>query len=64
MRRIQKVREPFDTFVADLRNLIRTYEYHVDECDNLLPDQIMLGITSDAVREKLFYADGDEMKLT
>ena len=62
-----KVGEPFDTFATDLRNLISTCEYHVDERDNLLRDQIVLGVlgnTSDAVREKLFYADGGEMKLT
>ena len=64
MKRIQKVGEPFDTFVTDLRNLIRTCEYHVDERDNLLRDQIVLGISSDCVREKLFYADGGEKKLT
>ena len=64
MKRIQKVGEPFDTFVTDLRNLIRTCEYHVDERDNLLRDQIVLGISSDSVREKLFYADGGETKLT
>ena len=63
-KRIQKVGEPFDTFVTDLRNLIRTCEYHVDERDNLLRDQIVLGISSDSVREKLFYADGGETKLT
>ena len=64
MKCIQKVGEPFDTFVTDLTNLIRTYVYHVDERDNLLRDQIVLGITSDGVREKLFYADGGEKKLT
>ena len=64
VKRIQKVGEPFDTFVTDLRNIIRTCEYHVDERDNLLRDQIVLGISSDCVREKLFYADGGETKLT
>ena len=38
--------------------------YHLDERDNLLRDQIVLGISSDCVREKLFYADGGETKLT
>ena len=54
MKRLQKVGENFDTFVTDLRNIIRTCEYHVDERDNLLRDQIVLGISSDCVREKLF----------
>ena len=27
MQRIQKIGEPFDTFVTDLRNIIRTCEY-------------------------------------
>ena len=62
MKRIQKVGEHFDTFVTDLKNLITTCEYHVG--DNRLREQIVLGITSDAVREKLFYADGGETKLT
>ena len=56
--------EPFDTFATDLRNLIQTCEYHVEERENLLRDQIVLGISSDSVREKLFYADGGEAKLT
>ena len=47
-----------------MRNIIRTCENHVDERDNLLRDQIVLGISSDCVREKLFYADGGETKLT
>ena len=63
MKRIQKVGEPFDTFVTDLRNLISTCEYHVEERDNLLREQIVPGIMSDAVREKLVYADGGETKL-
>ena len=64
MKRVQKVGEPFDTFATDLRNLIQTCEYHVEERENLLRDQIVLGISSDSVREKLFYADGGEAKLT
>ena len=56
--------EPFDSFVTDLKNLISTCEYHVEERGNLLRDQIVLGITSNAVREKLLYADGGETKLT
>ena len=51
-KRIQKVGEHFDTFVTDLKNLITTCEYHVDQRDNLLRDQIVLGITPDAVRGK------------
>ena len=64
MKRVQKVGEPFDTFATDLRNLIQTCEYHVEERENLLRDQIVLGISSDSVREKLFYADDGEAKLT
>ena len=64
MKRVQKVGVPFDTFATDLRNLIQTCEYHVEERENLLRDQIVLGISSDSVREKLFYADGGEAKLT
>ena len=64
MKRVQNACQSFDTFVTDLRNIIGTCEYHVDEHDNLLRDQIVLGITSDAVREKLVYADGSETKLT
>ena len=64
MKRIQKLGEPFDTFVTDLRNLIRTCENHVYVRDNLLRDQIVLGITSEAVREKLFYPDSGETKCT
>ena len=64
LKRVQNACQSFDTFVTDLRNIIGTCEYHVDEHDNLLRDQIVLGITSDAVREKLVYADGSETKLT
>ena len=64
MRRHQRASEPFDTFLTDLKNLISTCEYHPEERENLLRDQIVLGTVSDSVREKLFYADGGELKLT
>ena len=43
----------FDAFLTDLKNLISSCKYRVNERDNILRDQILMNITLNTVREKL-----------
>lgn len=52
--RVQLANESFDNFLASLRNLIATCNFHADEKDKALRDRIVFGIQSEAVREELF----------
>ena len=51
-RRSQTESESFDTFVADLRRLVKTCEYGV-LADSIITDRIVMGIHDDATRERL-----------
>jgi len=51
-RRQQEPGETFDTFVGDLRRLVRTCEYGPVE-ESTIRDRIVLGIRDDATRKKL-----------
>lgn len=60
LKRKQQAGESFECFLADLTNLIGTCAYNVAERDNILRDQIVMGVYSNTVREKLL----DQEKLT
>lgn len=51
-RRQQEPNENFDTFLSDLRRLIRTCEYGNQE-DSIMRDRVVIGIRDDATRKKL-----------
>ena len=61
MKIIQKVGVPFDTELQQIFMLINVIFARSNE---ICHDHILLGSMSDTVREKLFYADGGETKLT
>ena len=54
-RRQQEPGESFDTFVGDLRRLVRTCEYGTVE-ESAIRDRIVLGIRDDATRKKLLQS--------
>jgi len=60
LKRRQAGGEKFEVYLAELKNLISTCQYHPSENDKILRDQIVTGIHSNAVREKLL----DQDKLT
>jgi len=51
-RRVQEAGEKFDSFLADLRRLVRTCDYENLE-DSIIRDRIVMGIRDDATRRKL-----------
>jgi len=51
-KRQQEPGESFDTFLGDLRRLVRTCQYGAVE-DSAIRDRIVLGIRDDATRKKL-----------
>lgn len=57
--RVQLTNEPFDKFLAALRNLISACNFHDGEKDKALRDRIVFGIQSKAVREELFNVPDD-----
>ena len=60
-RREQDAAEPFDSFVADIRRLIRTCEYGVIE-NSIIRDRIVMGIRDDATRRKLLQTRQLDLK--
>lgn len=54
--RKQEVDEPFESFYADLRKLIKSCEFE-DQEEKLLKTQIVLGINSKNVQERLLRED-------
>ena len=53
LQRRQQQGETFDSFYTDLLRLVESCGYHQDERRKIIRDQIVMNITSDAVREKL-----------
>ena len=51
-RRLQDANESFDTFLADVRRLIKSCEYGTLE-ESIIRDRIVMGINSDTTRRKL-----------
>jgi hypothetical protein len=60
-RREQDAGEPFDSFVADIRRLIRTCEYGAIE-NSIIRDRIVMGIRDDATRRKLLQTRQLDLK--
>jgi hypothetical protein len=56
-RRQQEPGETFDTFVGDLRRLVKSCDYGSME-DSIVRDRIVLGIRDDATRKKLLQTRG------
>ena len=49
----QEQGETFESFLTDLKNLVSSCGYPVEEKSKVLHDQIVMGVVSNAVREKL-----------
>ena len=60
-RRNQDTSESFDTFLGDIRRLIRTCEYG-DLGNSILRDRIVMGIRDDATRRKLLQTRKLDLK--
>lgn len=45
--------KPFDAFYSNLLELVETYGYHAEEKLNIICDQMVINIQSDAIQEKL-----------
>lgn len=54
--RNQKEGEPFDSFLQEIKNLIKTCEYG-DQQEEILKDRIVIGIADKKIQEKLLYFD-------
>jgi hypothetical protein len=55
-KRHQKPGEPFDAWLVELRSMVKSCNYGTEAVVNsILRDQIVLGVASDPVREKLLY---------
>ena len=52
--RQQKVGEKFDTYLIDLKTLIKDCEYG-ELADSLLKDRIVCGIIDDKVRKSFYF---------
>lgn len=59
-QRIQKAGETCDTFVTDLRNLVKNCTY--DKPNEMVRDRIVAGISSSEIREKLLTT-GDDLTM-
>lgn len=58
-KRHQQPGEPFDSWLVELRSLVKSCNYENEATvSSILRDQIVLGVASDAVREKLLYDHG------
>lgn len=58
-KRIQQPGEPFDTWLVELRSMVKSCNYGTDAVVNsILRDQIVLGVASDHIREKSLYEAG------
>jgi hypothetical protein len=58
-KRHQQQGESFDTWLVDLMSLVKSCNYGTDAViKSVLRDQIVLGVASDVVREKLLYDQG------
>jgi len=57
--RVQKPGETFESLLTSIQALIATCNFHADEKDKALRDRIVIGITSDVVREELLNEDGE-----
>ena len=53
LKRKQEQGETFESFLTDLKNLVSSCGYHVEEKSKVLRDQIVMGVVSNVVREKL-----------
>ena len=53
LRRREQRGEPFDTFLADILNLVVPCNYVPEEKEKVIRDQIVIGLHSDTVRQKL-----------
>ena len=53
LKRKQEQGESFESFLIDLKNLVTSCGYYVEEKCKVLHDQIVMGVTSNVVREKL-----------
>ena len=53
LKRKQEQGETFECFLTDLNNLVSSCGYHVEEKSKVLRDQIVMGVVSNVVREKL-----------
>ena len=52
LKRKQEQVETFESFLTDLKNLVCSCGYHVEEKSKVLRDQIVMGVVSNVVREK------------
>ena len=58
-KRHQQPGEAFDSWLVELRSMVASCNYGTDAVTNsILRDQIVLGVASDQVREKLLYEGG------
>ena len=55
--RVQKAREPFDSFLTTIRDLQATCDFDGDGVQKALHDQIVMGIHSDVTRKELLNTD-------
>ena len=62
-KRQQSSEETFESFLTDLKNLVRDCGYGQDIRDEMVRDRIVSGLFSDQVREKLL-TKGDTLTLT
>ena len=53
LKRKQGQGETFECFLTDLKNLVSSCGYHVEDKSKVLRDQIVMGVVSNVVREKL-----------
>ena len=53
LKRKQEQGETFESFLMDLKNIVSSCGYHVEEKSKVLRDQIVMGVVSNVVREKL-----------
>ncbi len=61
-KRVQEPSESFDSFLSELRRLVKSCEYGELE-DSILKDRIVIGITEDATRRKLLQLRRLDLKM-
>lgn len=55
-KRVQKPGEPSDAWLVELRSMVKSCNYGTDALvSSIIRDQIVLGVASDAIREKLLF---------
>jgi hypothetical protein len=57
LKRKQADGEPFETFLTSLMNLASSCNYDGSEKNNIIRDQIVIGLNSDTVRRDLLYEE-------